>query len=49
MGEILYDLCILGAGMFGSAAARHASATEGIKVCLIGPKEPSLVQHKTEM
>lgn len=36
----MYDLCIVGAGMVGSAAARHASLTSGFKVCLIGPSEP---------
>ncbi|GFT31236.1 peroxisomal sarcosine oxidase [Nephila pilipes] len=36
-----YDLCIIGAGMFGSSAARHASANPCIKVCLIGPNEPT--------
>lgn len=38
----IYDLCIVGAGMFGSAAARHASANVGVKVCLVGPEEPSV-------
>lgn len=38
----IYDLCIVGAGMFGSAAARHASTIRGIKVCLIGPDEPTV-------
>lgn len=36
----LYDLCIVGAGLWGSAAARHASSLPGAKVCLIGPDEP---------
>ncbi|XP_070556241.1 monomeric sarcosine oxidase-like [Ptychodera flava] len=36
-----YDLCIVGAGLIGSAAARHATLTAPhLKVCLIGPKEP---------
>ncbi|KAF8795751.1 hypothetical protein HNY73_000214 [Argiope bruennichi] len=35
-----FDLCIIGAGMYGSAAARHASSNSGVKVCLIGPGEP---------
>ena len=34
----LYDLCVVGAGMIGSAAARHASL-RNIKLCLIGPSE----------
>ncbi|XP_061171965.1 uncharacterized protein LOC133181490 [Saccostrea echinata] len=38
----LYDLCIVGAGMMGSAAARHASEKSGVKVCLIGPQEPKI-------
>ncbi|XP_054713485.1 uncharacterized protein LOC129222948 [Uloborus diversus] len=37
----VYDLCIIGAGMFGSAAARHASANPSCKVCLVGPNEPT--------
>lgn len=41
MDDRVYDLCIVGAGMFGTAAARHASAVAGVKVCLIGPGEPS--------
>ncbi|XP_070542986.1 peroxisomal sarcosine oxidase-like [Ptychodera flava] len=37
----LYDLCIVGAGPMGSAAARHATLINPqLKVCLIGPKEP---------
>ncbi|XP_045215480.2 uncharacterized protein LOC123565756 [Mercenaria mercenaria] len=36
----MYDLCIVGAGMIGSAAARHASITSGLNTCLIGPSEP---------
>lgn len=34
-----YDLCIVGAGMIGSSAARHAAAL-GKRVCLVGPEEP---------
>lgn len=37
--DCLFDLCIVGAGMFGSAAARHASADSELKTCLIGPAE----------
>ncbi|XP_022081073.1 uncharacterized protein LOC110974057 [Acanthaster planci] len=37
---VLYDICIVGAGLWGSSAARHASKP-GRKVCLIGPTEPS--------
>ena len=42
MDGAIYDLCIVGAGMFGSAAARHASANVGVKVCLVGPDEPTV-------
>ncbi|XP_077991748.1 uncharacterized protein LOC144445969 [Glandiceps talaboti] len=36
-----YDICIVGAGMIGSAAARHVTLiAPNLKVCLIGPKEP---------
>ncbi|GBN25842.1 hypothetical protein AVEN_58855-1 [Araneus ventricosus] len=41
MAESVYDLCVIGAGMFGSSAARHASANPSIKVCLVGPAEPT--------
>ncbi|XP_055948923.1 monomeric sarcosine oxidase-like [Argiope bruennichi] len=41
MAEMVYDLCVIGAGMFGSAAARHASANPSVKVCLVGPAEPT--------
>ncbi|XP_042911797.1 monomeric sarcosine oxidase [Parasteatoda tepidariorum] len=43
----LYDLCVIGGGMFGSAAARHASANPALKVCLIGPPEPTPEEMKT--
>ncbi|XP_069102650.1 monomeric sarcosine oxidase-like [Argopecten irradians] len=36
----MYDLCVVGAGLIGSAAARHASLQPNIRVCLIGPEEP---------
>ncbi|XP_038070801.1 uncharacterized protein LOC119739799 [Patiria miniata] len=36
---MVYDICIVGAGLWGSSAARHASLP-GRKVCLIGPSEP---------
>ena len=41
MASQLYDLCVVGAGMIGSSAAKHASLN-GCKVCLIGPKEPEV-------
>ncbi|GFT31238.1 peroxisomal sarcosine oxidase [Nephila pilipes] len=44
--DLIYDLCIVGAGMFGSAAARHASANPRVKVCLIGPVEPTVEERK---
>lgn len=34
-----FDLIVVGAGMFGSAAARHAVAS-GARVALVGPGEP---------
>ena len=40
--SVLYDVCVVGAGMIGSAAARHVSKSPGLKVCLIGPKEPEV-------
>ncbi|XP_021371983.1 uncharacterized protein LOC110462372 isoform X2 [Mizuhopecten yessoensis] len=36
----MYDLCVIGAGLIGSAAARHASLQHNTRVCLIGPEEP---------
>ncbi|XP_078668177.1 monomeric sarcosine oxidase-like isoform X1 [Branchiostoma floridae x Branchiostoma belcheri] len=39
-GGRVYDLCVVGAGMIGSAAARHASEDPGVGVCLVGPGEP---------
>lgn len=36
----IYDLVVVGAGMMGSAAARHASLIPAISVCLVGPEEP---------
>ena len=38
----IFDLCIVGAGMIGSAAARHASMKANVNVCLIGPAEPEV-------
>ncbi|XP_070542977.1 N-methyl-L-tryptophan oxidase-like isoform X2 [Ptychodera flava] len=47
--DMLYDLCIIGAGPMGSAAARHATLIEpGLKVCVIGPKEPKNYQETLE-
>ncbi|GFV43054.1 peroxisomal sarcosine oxidase [Trichonephila clavipes] len=41
MSETVYDLCVIGAGMFGSSSARYASGNVALKVCLIGPSEPT--------
>ncbi|CAL4082231.1 unnamed protein product [Meganyctiphanes norvegica] len=38
----IFDLIIVGAGMMGSAAARHASLIPNTSVCLIGPQEPKI-------
>ncbi|XP_071486153.1 monomeric sarcosine oxidase-like [Diadema antillarum] len=38
---MMYDVCVVGAGMTGSAAARWVSSREGIKACLVGPAEPT--------
>jgi glycine/D-amino acid oxidase-like deaminating enzyme len=38
----MYDLCIIGAGMIGAAAARHATVISGLNTCLIGPTEPKV-------
>lgn len=39
MSEISYDVAVVGAGMFGSAAARYLSAA-GLQTLVIGPAEP---------
>ena len=41
MSEV-FDLCVVGAGLFGSSVARHASLRTGTKVILIGPEEPEV-------
>ncbi|XP_041463771.1 uncharacterized protein LOC121414779 [Lytechinus variegatus] len=41
VSDEIYDICIIGAGITGSAAARWASSLQkNIKICLIGPNEP---------
>ncbi|WAR00805.1 hypothetical protein MAR_025177 [Mya arenaria] len=35
----VFDFCIVGAGIVGSAAARHATCRPGTSVCLVGPTE----------
>ncbi|XP_071499478.1 monomeric sarcosine oxidase-like [Diadema antillarum] len=44
----LYDICIVGAGMVGSAAAKWLSREPGIKVCLLGPQEPTPEEWRSE-
>ena len=39
----VYDVMVVGAGMIGSAAARYASQNRALKVCVVGPAEPSQV------
>ena len=39
----VYDVMVVGAGMIGSAAARYASANQALRVCVVGPAEPSQV------
>lgn len=41
MTRLIYDIIIVGAGLMGSAAARHL-AEMGQKVALIGPAEPAV-------
>ncbi|XP_072167190.1 monomeric sarcosine oxidase-like [Diadema setosum] len=38
---MIYDVCVVGAGPVGSAAARWTSSLKGVRVCLIGPAEPT--------
>lgn len=35
----MFDLCVVGAGLIGSAAAKDASRSSS--VCLVGPDEPT--------
>ncbi|XP_071486172.1 monomeric sarcosine oxidase-like [Diadema antillarum] len=44
----LYDICVVGAGMVGSAAAKWLSREPGIKVCLLGPQEPTPEEWRSE-
>lgn len=37
----VYDLVVVGAGLIGSATARHAS--QWGRVCLVGPEEPKVI------
>ncbi|XP_064106398.1 monomeric sarcosine oxidase-like [Macrobrachium nipponense] len=36
----IFDLVVVGNGLMGSAAARHASMIPGTRVCIVGPREP---------
>ncbi|XP_072015068.1 monomeric sarcosine oxidase-like [Amphiura filiformis] len=45
MADRMYDVCIIGAGMWGSAAAYHTCLVPDTKVCLIGPEEPTSSQE----
>ena len=39
----VYDVVVVGAGMIGSATARHVSIIDPtLKVCLVGPSEPKV-------
>ena len=38
----MYDVIIVGAGMIGSAAAKHLTESSQLKVLLIGPSEPKV-------
>ena len=43
MAQPIYDVIIVGAGLYGSAAARHMALLDGAaKVLLIGPDEPEV-------
>lgn len=39
----MYDLCVIGAGCIGSAAAWYG--TKYGRVCLVGPAEPTVTMH----
>ncbi|KAG7160367.1 uncharacterized protein LOC121876257 [Homarus americanus] len=38
--QMTFDLVVVGSGLMGSAAARHAASIPNTSVCLIGPAEP---------
>ncbi len=39
-----YDICVVGAGMIGSAAAKYiVKQNPGLRVALIGPTEPKVL------
>ncbi|XP_033630824.1 uncharacterized protein LOC117292780 [Asterias rubens] len=44
---MVYDVCIVGAGMWGSTAARYVSGHKDLTVCLVGPEEPSSQEFPT--
>ena len=42
-----YDVCVVGAGTFGSCAAYHLSQKAGLRICLLGPGEPIVKDSST--
>ncbi|XP_071844573.1 uncharacterized protein [Apostichopus japonicus] len=46
MEDSKFDICVIGGGLWGSAAARYISQRDHIKVCLIGPKEPGVDEYQ---
>ena len=45
--ESEFEVCVIGAGLFGSACAKYA-AESGSKTILVGPKEESREQVGTQ-
>lgn len=43
---ISYDVCVVGAGVFGSCTAYHLSKFPNLKICLVGPGEPEKKSRK---
>ncbi len=42
----MYDVAVIGAGMIGSAAAKHAAKSNpGLSVCLVGPPEETVTKY----
>lgn len=42
-----YDVCIIGGGLWGSAASRYVSEHPDLRVCLVGPTEPKPEDFQT--
>ncbi|XP_033634425.1 uncharacterized protein LOC117295782 [Asterias rubens] len=42
----VFDVCVVGAGLWGSGAAKYCSERDGISVCLVGPSEPKTQQDR---